>query len=55
MRFHEIAGQLTDRRAFDTVDEKLAGLFRFILGLARTVVILMTEHNLAQNEFGFTD
>jgi alginate O-acetyltransferase complex protein AlgI len=39
VRFHEIAGQLTDRRAFDTVDEKLAGLFRFALGLAKKVVI----------------
>lgn len=28
VRFHEIAGQLTNRRAFDTADEKLAGLFR---------------------------
>jgi len=39
VRFHEIAGQLTDRRAFDTVEEKLAGLFRFILGLAKKVLI----------------
>jgi len=39
VRFHEIAGQLHDRRAFDTVDEKLAGLFRFILGLAKKVLI----------------
>jgi alginate O-acetyltransferase complex protein AlgI len=39
VRFHEIAGQLTDRRAFDTVDEKLAGLFRFALGLAKKVLI----------------
>lgn len=39
VRFHEIAGQLTDRRAFDTVDQKLAGFFRFVLGLAKKVVI----------------
>lgn len=39
VRFHEIAGQLTDRRAFDTVDQKLAGLFRFGLGLAKKVLI----------------
>ncbi len=39
VRFHEIAGQLTDRRAFDTTDEKLAGLFRFGLGLAKKVLI----------------
>ncbi|MFD1467932.1 MBOAT family O-acyltransferase [Hymenobacter caeli] len=39
VRFHEIAGQLTDRTAFDTVDQKLAGLFRFVLGLAKKVLI----------------
>ncbi|MBF9224209.1 MBOAT family O-acyltransferase [Hymenobacter ruricola] len=39
VRFHEIAGQLTDRRAFDTVDQKLAGAFRFIIGLAKKVLI----------------
>jgi len=39
VRFHEIAGQLTDRRAFDTVDEKLAGFFRFIVGLAKKVLL----------------
>ena len=39
VRFHEIAGQLTDRRAFDTTDEKLAGFFRFSVGLAKKVLI----------------
>jgi alginate O-acetyltransferase complex protein AlgI len=39
VRFHEIAGQLTDRRAFDTADEKLAGLFRFAVGLGKKVLI----------------
>lgn len=39
VRFHEIAGQLTDRRAFDTTDEKLAGLFRFGIGLAKKALI----------------
>ena len=39
VRFHEIAGQLTDRSAFDTVDQKLAGLFRFVIGLAKKVLI----------------
>ncbi|UOQ75560.1 hypothetical protein MUN84_12765 [Hymenobacter sp. 5516J-16] len=39
VRFHEIADQLTDRTAFDTVDQKLAGLFRFMIGLAKKVLI----------------
>lgn len=39
VRFHEIAGQLTDRAAFETIDYKLAGAFRFVLGLAKKVLI----------------
>ena len=39
VRFHEIAGQLTDRSAFDTIDQKLAGAFRFGIGLAKKVLI----------------
>ena len=41
VRFHEIAGQLSaqGRRAFDTPDEKLAGLFRFVVGLAKKVLL----------------
>ncbi|MCI1188608.1 MBOAT family protein [Hymenobacter sp. DH14] len=39
VRFHEIAGQLTDRAAFETIDHKLAGAFRFVLGLAKKVLI----------------
>lgn len=39
VRFHEIAGQLADRSAFDTVDQKLAGLFRFVIGLSKKVLI----------------
>lgn len=41
VRFHEIAGQLPaeGRRVFDTADQKLAGLFRFVLGLAKKVLI----------------
>ncbi|MDQ2794057.1 MAG: MBOAT family protein [Bacteroidota bacterium] len=39
VRFHEIADQLADRAAFDTVDQKLAGAFRFVIGLAKKVLI----------------
>lgn len=39
VRFHEIAGQLTDRQQFDTVDEKLAGLFRFAVGLGKKMLL----------------
>ncbi|WP_196955416.1 MBOAT family O-acyltransferase [Hymenobacter guriensis] len=39
VRFHEIAGQLTDRSAFETVDHRLSGFFRFALGLAKKVLL----------------
>ena len=39
VRFHEIAGQLTDRSAFETIDHKLAGAFRFVVGLTKKVLI----------------
>ena len=41
VRFHEIAGQLSaqGRAAFDTIDQKLAGAFRFGLGLAKKILI----------------
>jgi alginate O-acetyltransferase complex protein AlgI len=51
VRFHEIAGQLTDRQAFDTTNEKLAGLFRFVLGLAKKVLIANVLGEQADNIF----
>ena len=39
VRFHEIAGQLTDRAAFNTVDQKLAGAFCFVIDLAKKLII----------------
>ncbi|UOQ73526.1 MBOAT family O-acyltransferase [Hymenobacter cellulosilyticus] len=52
VRFHEIAEQLTDRAAFETVDHKLAGLFRFVLGLAKKVLIANTLGQEADRIFG---
>ena len=39
VRFNEIADQITDRRAQETIDNKLLGLFRFIIGLSKKVLI----------------
>lgn len=39
VRYHEIADQLTDRSANETIDNKLTGFYRFILGLAKKVLI----------------
>ncbi|GGG44569.1 MBOAT family O-acyltransferase [Hymenobacter glacieicola] len=52
VRFHEIADQLTDRTAFDTVDQKLAGLFRFMIGLAKKVLIANVLGEQADAIFG---
>ena len=52
VRFHEIAGQLADRSAFDTVDQKLAGAFRFVLGLAKKVLIANVLGEQADLIFG---
>ena len=39
IRFNEIADQLVDRRAYETIDARLSGFFRFAIGLARKVLI----------------
>ncbi|MCX6294917.1 MAG: MBOAT family protein [Bacteroidetes bacterium] len=39
VRFNEIADQITDRRDQETIDNKLLGLFRFIIGLSKKVLI----------------
>ena len=39
VRFHEIADQIVDRRKQDTIDNKLIGFFRFVIGLSKKVLI----------------
>ena len=39
VRFNEVATQLLDRAHQDTIDNKLSGLFRFIIGLSKKVLI----------------
>jgi alginate O-acetyltransferase complex protein AlgI len=39
VRFHEIADQIEERRAFERVDDRLLGFFRFVVGLAKKVLI----------------
>ncbi|CAN5361488.1 MBOAT family O-acyltransferase [soil metagenome] len=39
VRFNEIADQIVDRRDQETIDNKLLGLFRFIIGLSKKVLI----------------
>ncbi len=42
VRFNEIASQLIDRKAQETIDHKLSGLLRFVTGLAKKVIIANT-------------
>jgi alginate O-acetyltransferase complex protein AlgI len=39
IRYHEIADQITDRSSNETIDNKLTGFYRFIIGLAKKVLI----------------
>jgi alginate O-acetyltransferase complex protein AlgI len=39
VRFNEIADQIEDRRAFEKIDERLLGFFRFVIGLSKKVLI----------------
>ncbi|TND09047.1 MAG: membrane bound O-acyl transferase MBOAT family protein [Bacteroidetes bacterium] len=39
IRYHEIADQITDRSANDTLDNRLSGFYRFGIGLAKKVII----------------
>ena len=39
IRYHQLADQITDRSANETIDDKLIGFYRFALGLAKKVII----------------
>jgi alginate O-acetyltransferase complex protein AlgI len=42
IRYHEIADQITDRSANDSIDNKLSGFYRFVIGLSKKVLIANT-------------
>lgn len=39
IRYHDLADQITDRSANDNIDNRLTGLYRFIIGLSKKVLI----------------
>lgn len=39
IRYNEIADQITDRKAYETAEHHLMGFYRFIIGLAKKVLI----------------
>lgn len=51
IRYHEIADQITDRSAMETVDNRLAGFFRFVIGLSKKVFIANTMAVFADSTF----
>ena len=51
IRYHEISDQIPDRSARDTIDNKLTGFYRFILGLSKKVIIANTMAALADKVF----
>jgi len=51
IRYHEIADQITDRSAQETIDNRLAGFFRFVIGLSKKVFIANTMAVFADSTF----
>jgi alginate O-acetyltransferase complex protein AlgI len=51
IRYHELADQITDRSANDTIDNKLMGFYRFIIGLSKKVLIANHMGQQADNIF----
>ena len=51
VRFNEIAEQLNDRSANQTIDNKLSGMLRFLVGLAKKVLIANTLGGVVDEVF----
>jgi alginate O-acetyltransferase complex protein AlgI len=52
IRYHELADQITDRTANETIDNKLTGFYRFALGLGKKVLIANQMGVVADEIFG---
>lgn len=55
VRFHEIADQIEDRRENENVDNRLIGFFRFVIGLAKKVLIANTLGEQVDAIFALSD
>jgi len=51
VRYHELADQITNRTENETTDNRLTGFYRFILGLAKKVLIANSVGRLADEVF----
>jgi alginate O-acetyltransferase complex protein AlgI len=52
IRYHELADQITDRSANDTIDNRLIGFYRFAIGLGKKVLIANSIGHIADDVFG---
>ena len=52
IRYHELADQITDRTENETVDNRITGLIRFIIGLSKKVLIANHLGFVADQVFG---
>jgi alginate O-acetyltransferase complex protein AlgI len=52
VRYHDMADQLEDRSKNDTIDNRLIGLYQFIIGLAKKVIIANHLGEHADQIFG---
>ncbi|MCK4663399.1 MAG: MBOAT family protein [Bacteroidales bacterium] len=54
VRFNKIADQIENRQDLETIDNKLLGFFRFVIGLAKKVLIANVMGAQADNIFSFS-
>lgn len=52
IRYHDIADQISDRSANETIDNKLIGFYRFCIGLGKKVLIANVVGAYADDVFG---
>ena len=52
VRFNEIADQIEDRKQMETIDNRLTGFFRFVIGLSKKVLIANVLGEQADMIFG---
>ena len=55
VRFNQIADEITDRRKNETIDNKLLGFYRFVIGLSKKVLIANVMGAEADKIFGMAN
>jgi alginate O-acetyltransferase complex protein AlgI len=54
IRYHEISDQISDREKNETIDNKINGIFRFLIGLSKKVIIANVLGKYADNMFAIS-